>query len=469
MTTQLVLSFYPEIKPLEKQVFRLAGKPIENLITSLSGDLNFHENTKELHLAHKAHSFPAKFPPQLPRKFILELTDIGDVVLDPMMGSGTTLLESYLNDRQAIGFDIDPLAMLVAQTKVETFSDSELYAAGRQILKEAKKTVSLYPDLLNAQKEKRYDEKTLEFLDYWFTKEVQLELFALLVEIEKIENIKVRDFFKVVYSSIIITKTGGVSLALDLAHTRPHKAKIVLSRSGEVISGNKNETKQHLIKILRSPIDEFEKKLNQNLRGIIKSSPSSLEPIINFGNAQSMPLPSNSVDLIITSPPYASNAIDYMRAHKFSLVWFNYSIESLTKKRKTYIGSEGLADLPETELPKSVENLVNEIEGKSKSKGVSLRRYYIEMTLVLQEMFRVLKPEKSVIMVVGNSILAGLDAQIENSLVEIGKKIGFDIPSVGIRQLDRNHRMMPTGSSVDITSQIQQRMHEEYVIGFYKP
>ena len=70
---------------------------IENLITSfLSGHLNFHENTKELHLAHKAHSFPAKFHPQLPRKFILELTDIGDVVLDPMMGSGTTLLKSYL-------------------------------------------------------------------------------------------------------------------------------------------------------------------------------------------------------------------------------------------------------------------------------------------------------------------------------------------------------------------------------------
>ena len=359
--------------------------------------------------------------------------------------------------------------MLIAQTKVETFSDSDLYSVGRRILKEAKKIVSLYPDLLTAQKEKRYDEKTLEFLDYWFTKEIQLELLALLVEIEKIENVKVKDFFKVLFSSIIITKTGGVSLALDLAHTRPHKAKTVLSNNGQVIIGDKTEKKRHHIKILRSPIDEFEKKLNQNLRGVIKSPPSNLEPIINFGSAQSMPLPSNSVDLIITSPPYASNAIDYMRTHKFSLVWFNHSIESLTKKRKTYIGSEGLADLPETELPKSVENLVNEIEAKSKSKGVSLRRYYIEMTLVLQEMFRVLKPEKSAIMVVGNSILAGLDAQIENSLVEIGKKIGFDIPLVGIRQLDRNHRMMPTGSSVDMTSQIQQRMHEEYVIGFYKP
>ena len=53
--------------------------------------------------------------------------------------------------------------------------------------------------------------------------------------------------------------------------------------------------------------------------------------------------------------------------------------------------------------------------------------------------------------------------------IEIGKKAGFDIPMVGIRQLDRNRRMMPAGSSVDKTSQIQQRMHEEFVIGFYKP
>jgi DNA modification methylase len=122
MATQLALSFFQITKPLEKQIFRLAGKPVENLVKSLSGDLNFQDTAKEVHLSHKAHSFPAKFPPQLPRKFILELTDIGDVVLDPMMGSGTTVLETYLNDRQAIGFDIDPLAMLLAQTKVESFS-----------------------------------------------------------------------------------------------------------------------------------------------------------------------------------------------------------------------------------------------------------------------------------------------------------------------------------------------------------
>jgi len=469
MATQLELSPYLTKTQPNLQDFHLTENPVKNLISSLSGDLNFLENAKDAHLSHKAHSFPAKFPPQLPRKFIVELTKPGDIILDPMMGSGTTLLEAYIQGRQAIGFDIDPLAMLLTQVKIECYNAAELSTIGECILKEAKKVFHLYPNLLNAEKTRRFDAKTIEFLDYWFAVEVQLELLALLMEIEKIEITKTRDFFKLIFSSIIITKTGGVSLALDLAHTRPHKAKTVFSKNGKILVGNENEEKRHLIKTLRSPLDEFEKKLNQNLRGIMQLAPSNLSPRINFGSSQFLALQSNSVDLVVTSPPYASNAIDYMRAHKFSLVWFGYPIDTLTKKRKTYIGSEGFADLPPIELPEKVESLVAEINQKSKSKGVSLRRYYVEMTLVLQEMFRVLKSEKVAIMVVGNSTLAGLDAKVDNSLVEIGKNIGFEVPMVGIRQLDRNRRMLPASSNVDKNSQIQQRMHEEFVIGFYKP
>lgn len=465
MATQLGLSLYPN----KTQDIYQSENPVNNLISALSGDLNFIENAKDAHLSHKAHSFPAKFPPQLPRKFILELTSPGDVVLDPMMGSGTALLEAYIHGRQAIGFDIDPLAALLTQVKLECYSAAELSVEGERIIKEARKLVSLYSDLLKAEKAKRFDEKTIEFLDYWFVADVQLELLALIIEIEKIDSIKVRDFFKLVFSSVIITKTGGVSLALDLAHTRPHKAKTVFSKNGNVIVGDEHEKKRHLIKTLRSPIDEFDKKTNQNLRGVIQSPLSNFSANINFGSAQSLAIKSNSVDLIVTSPPYASNAIDYMRAHKFSLVWFGYSIGTLTNKRKTYIGSEGFADLPFVKLPIRVENLVDKVSQKSKAKGTSLRRYYIEMTLVLREMFRVLKSQKTAIVVVGNSILAGFDAEIDGSLVEIGKNIGFEIPKIGVRQLDRNRRMLPAGSKVDKNSQIQQRMHEEFVIGFYKP
>lgn len=102
-------------------------------------------------------------------------------------------------------------------------------------------------------------------------------------------------------------------------------------------------------------------------------------------------------------------------------------------------------------------------------KGLTLHRYYSEMDRVLNEMYRVLKPGKASIVVVGTSVLRGRDTKTQTCLVDIGRNIGFDIPKIGVRYLDRNRRMMPAGTSVDRSSQIQQRMHEEYVIGFYKP
>jgi hypothetical protein len=84
-------------------------------------------------------------------------------------------------------------------------------------------------------------------------------------------------------------------------------------------------------------------------------------------------------------------------------------------------------------------------------------------------MYRVLGPQSAAIVVVGSSIMRGQDTETHNCLAEIGKSVGFDIPKIGIRNLDRNRRMLPAGSNVNLESQIQQRMHEEYVIGFYKP
>lgn len=90
------------------------------------------------------------------------------------------------------------------------------------------------------------------------------------------------------------------------------------------------------------------------------------------------------------------------------------------------------------------------------------------MTRTLHEMFRVLKPGKAAIVVVGNSILSGKDIQIHKCLADIGIQLGFDVPKIGIQALDRNRRMLPVSFQVDSGSMIQQRMHEEYIIGLYK-
>lgn len=461
---------------------------LESLDILLSQDLDFHGQDSG-YASHNFHSFPAKFPPQLPRKFIEALTVPGDIVLDPMMGSGTTVLETYLSGRQGIGFDIDPLALMLAKAKVTPLKGRLVADIGNGVLERAQGMARKQRSELVRELENRWDAKTRDFVNYWFAPETQIELLALITEIEQIEDAELRTFFKLAFSAIIITKSGGVSLAFDLAHTRPHRAKVVIGTSGEVIFGSKlavssSPRARFLTKKLRSPFKEFERRVEQNLSGLSASNldriqpyleglsewqPNRIKPHIAFGNAQAIPLDDDTIDLIVTSPPYASNAIDYMRAHKFSLVWMGYPVDELGQKRKKYIGGEAVTGFPFTDLPSETKKLVAGVSDLDRKKGRVLHRYYSEMTRTLHEMYRVLKPGKAALVVVGSSVMRGRDTETHQCLAEIGHQIGFEIPRIGVRHLDRNRRMMPAGSELNLESQIQQRMHEEYVIGFYKP
>ena len=464
----------PEIIKLQ-EVDTIRGEESSRakMVAILGQDLNFHGQVSG-YASHNFHSFPAKFPPQIPRKFIDAFTNPGDTVLDPMMGSGTTILEAFLAGRQAIGVDIDPLSLLVSKVKVTPVNFQEVNIIGDHILCEAE--LALRDDRQRIEKilDNRWDLKTKQFINYWFAPETQLELQALVEQIEKTADKDARDFFVLAFSSIIITKSGGVSLALDLGHTRPHKAKIVLNKAGQSIVGKTlrdslTEREKVLSKTIGSPLEEFRRRIHKNLNGLPEVGKGTLVPQLALGNAQCLPTEDASVDLIVTSPPYASNAIDYMRAHKFSLVWLGHTLSSLSERRREYIGGEAIINEHWESLPPGPAEIVEQIGASDAKKGRVLHRYYSEMTRSLREMYRVLKPGKIAFVVVGTSVMRGRNTETANCLAEIGKSVGFDVPRIGTRSLDRDRRMMPVGTTPDLDSQIQQRMHEEYVIGYLKP
>ncbi|MEA3335353.1 MAG: NgoMIV family type II restriction endonuclease [Chloroflexota bacterium] len=121
----------PELKT--RDVIESERTYLEKLAALLAQDLDFHGQDSG-YASHRFHSFPAKFPPQLPRKFIDGLTRPGDVVLDPIMGSGTTIVEAYLAGRRAAGFDIDPLALLVTRAKVTPLSAERVVHESNRVL-----------------------------------------------------------------------------------------------------------------------------------------------------------------------------------------------------------------------------------------------------------------------------------------------------------------------------------------------
>ena len=417
----------------------------DRLTTLLEGELNFHGEDSG-YASHDVHAFAAKFPPQLPRAFIRGLTSPGEVVLDPMMGSGTTVVEALLEGRQGIGLDIDPLALRLGRVKTMPLDTDSLRDAGSKVISRANTLLS-NGKTIERNLSRRFDERTKAFIDYWFLPATQRELMALVLAIQDVTDISTRRFLELTFSSTIITKSGGVSRARDLAHSRPHL----------------DETK-----IPKNALEQFTLRFRKNLTSIaqLKTNGTTTTPLA--GDARSMPIADSSIDLIVTSPPYA-NAIDYMRAHKFSLVWLGESVVNLSALRAEYIGSERIGGVQYAALPDKPEHTVWQLAERDSSKAAILRKYFVEMKSVFAEMYRVLRGDSAAIVVVGTSVMRDIDVQTHYCLADIAAEVGFDVVGVAQRVLDRNKRMMPARFGKKTDSMIEQRMHEEYVLGLLKP
>ena len=437
----------------------------EVLQSALSADLDFR-GADGGYGSHAWHPFPAKFPPQLPELLIERLSAPGDLVFDPMLGSGTTLVEAVRLGRRAVGCDIDPLALIIAAVKLTPIDPLAALQTGQAILKAAKNDYWEEGPRLREELELRFDVKTGEFVDYWFLRQHQLELLALLQRIETIPEGGIRDFLRVVFSSTIIAKSGGVSLARDLAHTRPHRDTKKTPNSAFFEFAKRLD--RNVATLARSGLDNVSGPTAINGTGCTASNGSSDAAAIHAASAADTGLPPASVDLIVTSPPYANNAIDYIRAHKFSLVWFGWKIADLTKIRRRYLGHEAASSTGYDDLPAQCERTLIRLADRDAKKATALRRYFGEMSAVIVEMRRVLKKDRAAVIVVGTSNLRGIDVETHKGLAAIAESVGFDIAGIGVRRLDRDKRMMPARWNVERQSQIEERMHQEYVIGMVR-
>jgi hypothetical protein len=77
-------------------------------------------------LTHGFYKYPARFSPAFAAAAIEAFTNAGDLVIDPHVGGGTTLVEALVTQRDAIGVDISSLAEFVATVKTTVYCEAEL-------------------------------------------------------------------------------------------------------------------------------------------------------------------------------------------------------------------------------------------------------------------------------------------------------------------------------------------------------
>jgi DNA modification methylase len=419
-------------------------------------DLNFDGHNTQ-YATHGLHSYAAKCPPQLARFGIENYSQPGSTVLDPMAGSGTTLVEARLLGRNAIGYDIDPLACLISQVKCQVLSDISIEIAYNAIVEKTKQDLNK----LDASKKIQESSNPIilpEFLnrDYWFSPNVSTSLAILSSNIDS-ANIpgNLRDFFWVAFSSIILTKVS-VANARDIIHSRHHFFKHI--SPPDVISKFSERVRR-----MRRQMLEF---------GALCQDLPQVGINVKQADARNLPLDDHSVDLVFTSPPYAT-ALDYPRAHFLAVGWMQkrlgLDIEQYKKNGTTYIGSErgrtgNKFTLAETisAFPLTQQTLLKLAESNARQANL-IQRYFIDMKDVFGEINRVLKVGSYAIIVVCPSHIRKVEIQTHKLFTEIAGKSGLVLKEEHTRTINGNKRILPY-----MQESFGDRMSTEYVLIYQK-
>ncbi len=366
------------------------------------------------------------------------------VVLDPMAGSGTTLIAAQSKGHQAIGFDRDPLAVVMAKVWCSRPNLKQIERATSAVMTDTKKwrTIPLstaYPD--------GADEETKAFVRYWFDDTNRRQLAALSRAINGQGNAPIRAVLWCALSRLIITKVRGVSLAMDVSHSRPHKT-------------------YH--RAIIHPLDKFVSSVNTILKMIPSQCSSVPSARVQLGDARNLPIENNTVNLVITSPPYL-DAIDYLRGHKFSLVWMGHSISELRAIRATNIGRT----ISRTNKCNSLRyleviNKMTHVDTLSTRTRGMLYNYVRDMERAVKEIARVLVPGGKALFVIGDSTVRGSFIKNSSAVTELVQLHGLTITGKRSRILPSNRRYLPPPTLRSSGTKLQSRMRNEVLISTEK-
>lgn len=84
---------------------------------------SLHSDKPVRGLTHGFYRYPARFSPEFARSVIEAFSRPGDIILDPFVGGGTTVVEALASGRKVVGVDLNPLAVFTARIKSTPLSD----------------------------------------------------------------------------------------------------------------------------------------------------------------------------------------------------------------------------------------------------------------------------------------------------------------------------------------------------------
>ena len=368
-------------------------------------------NTKEY--THRIHTYPAMMIPQISRRLISLYGKDATNLLDPFMGSGTSLVEASLvsNIKNAYGFDLNPLAVLISKVKTTILNPSQLEKEMEIILRSK--------DFNNISQFKN--------IQFWFKPQVIKNLTLLKNAINNIQDKDIKDFFVVTFSETV----------RDVSNTRNKEFKLYRIEENKLKNYNPDVLKQ------------FEKIAKNNIQGLkdyIKvRTITKVEPKY-FNSMNSLQLNDNSVDLIVTSPPYGDSrtTVAYGQFSRLALQWLDYvNVNDLDNK---LLGGKASKELEVKINSNSLKSIIKRITEKDPKRSKEILSFYEDFDKVVIQLDRVIAKKGYVCFVVGNRTVKNINIPTDKIMMEMFMSHGdYKYVTTYVRNIP--HKRMPKSNS----------------------
>lgn len=256
---------------------------------------------------HSLHWYPATFLAAIPGTIIPSLTKPGATILDAFCGSGTSGLEAVRLNRKFIGFDINPNAILISEAKLVFPEIRSFKIAIEKIIEEAQYFRS--NEIIESHPQ-------FEELRGWYHPETLSELASILHCISSIKNEKLKKCALAVFSGILKnTSSQHRHWGWVCDNVKPKTSEIVYKDAITTYLKYSNDFADASEKAFRDCQINAEKQTRTSIRKLSKLTQGDCVTLLGA-------LESDSVDLMVTSPPYYG-VTDYIKSQRLSFLWFD--------------------------------------------------------------------------------------------------------------------------------------------------
>lgn len=375
------------------------------------------------------------------------------LVMDPFVGVGTSLIEAVRSGFDAVGFEINPFAAFVTDTKLRALGirisalDRAMEQCQRRVGQSPKSSFRLFPNLQNLVPggfrsripfySPRVQEKVCDFLNF----------------AHKLEHPVIRDLFLLAFGAVMV-KFSNYTYEPSLG-SRPAAGK-PLVKDAPVLSICLDKLRE-----IRNDLARMQKELDELAR-----KPSAVVKTVSCMRCATY-IEHASVDLVVTSPPYLNN-YHYVRNTRPQMFWLGLrgspkdlrqiEIENFGKFWQTVRDKPPLR--PEFIHP-PLERLIKAIRSANRDRRTYggagwanyVTAYFNDSYRFLHELQKVLKPRGIAVIVIGNSFIQGIEVQTDKWFAELAqltdlrvveltrirsKRVGSSIVSSSIRSKSLN-------------------------------